>query len=147
ERRTPLTAIRAYVDTIRAAGIERLSSEQVRQFLAVLDEESLRLSRLIESVLDLSHYDSRPARPQRQTVDLQEVVEETASLLARMAEAGRVDLKVVGEAADTHVDADRDQMRQLVLHLGGNAIKFTPAGGRVVVRLTGDERSLALTVE
>ena len=147
ELRTPLTAIRAYVDTILAAGIERLSSEQVRQFLGVLDEESLRLSRLIESVLDLSHYDSRPARPQRQTVDLQEVVEETASLLARMAEAGRVDLKVVGEAADTHVDADRDQMRQLVLHLGGNAIKFTPAGGRVVVRLTGDERSLALTVE
>ena len=147
ELRTPLTAIRAYVDTIRAAGLDRLSSEQATQFLGVLDQESLRLTRLIESVLDLSHFDSRPTGPKRQSIDLGDVVEETGSLLVRMAEAGRVHLKVVREAADTQVDADRDQMRQLVLHLGGNAIKFTPVGGRVVVRLAGDEQGLTLTVE
>jgi len=147
ELRTPLTAIRAYVDTLLAAGTGGLPADQMRQFLTVLNEESQRLSRLIESVLDLSRFDSGHWQRQRQDVNLGEVVEETGWLLMRLAEAGQVDLKVEKEVADTHLDADRDQMRQLVLHLGSNAIKFTPAGGRVVLRLTGDERSLMLQVE
>ena len=57
-----------------------------------------------------------------------------------MAEARQVDLKLKREVADTHMDAEREQMRQRVLDLGSNAIKFTPTGGRVVLRLLGDER-------
>jgi GAF domain-containing protein len=74
-------------------------------------------------------------------------LEESLWLLRRMGEARQVDLKVERGIADTHVDADRDQMRQLILHLGSNAIKFTPAGGRVVLRLLGDERQVVLQVE
>ncbi|HEY3216040.1 MAG TPA: HD domain-containing phosphohydrolase [Candidatus Eisenbacteria bacterium] len=147
ELRTPLTAIRACVDTLQAAGQDRIGGEQLSQFVSVLDEESLRLSRLIESLLDLSRFDAGQLHPLPKTVDLGEVVEETAGLLGRTAGAGQVDLKVAREVADTHLDADRDQMRQLVLHLASNAIKFTPSGGRVVLRLTGDERELALQVE
>jgi len=64
-----------------------------------------------------------------------------------MAETRQVALKLESETADTQVDADRDQIRQLILHLGSNAIKFTPAGGEVVMRLLGNEREIALQVE
>jgi signal transduction histidine kinase len=147
ELRTPLASIRAYLDTLLASWPDGVSPEQSRHFLGVINEESVRLSRLVESVLDLSRFDSGQAHLRRGALDLGEVVEEAAALLQPMAQAGRVHLKVVNALADTRVDADRDQMRQLVLHLGSNAVKFTPAGGTVRLHLTGDERSVTLRVE
>jgi signal transduction histidine kinase/response regulator RpfG family c-di-GMP phosphodiesterase len=147
ELRTPLTAIQAYVDTLLATRIEEVPPDRTRHFLQVINEEGQRLSRLIESVLDLSRFDSGHIHAQRQDLDFGMVIEETLWLLRRMAETRQVDLKVECKVADTHLDANRDQMRQLVLHLGSNAIKFTPAGGAVVLRLLGDERNLLLQVE
>jgi signal transduction histidine kinase/putative methionine-R-sulfoxide reductase with GAF domain len=147
ELRTPLTAIRAYVDTLLATGLEDVPPERVRQCLTVINDEGQRLARLIESALDLSRLDSGHSLAVRQKVDFGELLEESAWLLSRMAETRQVELKLDREVVDTHVDADRDQIRQLVLHLVSNAIKFTPAGGHVEVRLTGDERVVTLRVE
>ncbi len=147
ELRTPLTAIRAYVETLLSAGEHELPPAQARRFLGIIDEESQRLARLIESVLDLNRFDSGNMRMSRQTVDLAELLGEASRLLEPMAQAGQVCLKTVVEAADTGLEADRDQLRQLVLHLGSNAVKFTPAGGQVVLRLSGDTRDLTLQVE
>ncbi|MFI5370175.1 MAG: HD domain-containing phosphohydrolase [Candidatus Eisenbacteria bacterium] len=146
ELRTPLTAIRAYVETMLAAEPGSFAVDQQHRFLGVVLEESDRLSRLIESVLDLSRFDSGRLEVRRMPVELAEVVEEAVWLLRPMAEAGQVDLKVCNELTDTRVEADRDQMRQLVLHLGSNAVKFTPAGGTVTLHVTGDERTLTLRV-
>ncbi len=147
ELRTPLTAIRAYVDTLIASREGEISHEQQQHFLSIVNEESHRLARLIESVLDLNRFDSGTMRMARQPVDLAELVEESRGLLQPMAQAGQVTLKLESKAADTRVDADRDQLRQLVLHLGSNAVKFTPAGGSVTFRLLGDARDFTLQVE
>jgi hypothetical protein len=80
-------------------------------------------------------------------VDFAEVVEETARLLRPVAVAGKVELVLQVDVEDSRVEADRDQMRQLVLHLGSNAVKFTPEGGRVEMRMRGDERDITLEVE
>jgi signal transduction histidine kinase len=76
-----------------------------------------------------------------------EVVAETARLLEPVGSAGQVSLKLDIRAADTSLEADRDQMRQLVLHLGSNAVKFTPAGGTATFRLEGNEQEITLQVE
>src|SRR6185503_19563133 len=86
-------------------------------------------------------------RLRRQQVDMGEIIRETVGLLEPVGQAGQVVLKVVSETADTGVDADRDQMRQLVLHLGSNAVKFTPTGGTTTFRLSGDARFVTLRVE
>ncbi len=147
ELRTPLTAIRAYVETLLGLPAEELPREKVTQFLGVISEESDRLARLIESILDLNRLDAGTARQVRQTVELAEVVEETIRLLAPAAELRRVQVKAVVEMADTVLSADRDQIRQLALHLGSNAIKFTPDGGVVTFVLKGDTREITLAVE
>ena len=147
ELRTPLTAIRAYVDTLLGAGSEGLPQDQISRFLKVINEETQRLARLIESVLDLNRFDSGHLRLRRQPVDMAEIVEDTVKLLEPVGQAGQVVLKVVAETADTRLDADRDQMRQLVLHLGSNAVKFTPPGGTTTFRLSGDEQEVTLQVE
>jgi signal transduction histidine kinase len=147
ELRTPLAAIRAYVDTLLAAGPAGIGGDQLTRFLGVINDESQRLARLIESVLDLSRFDSGKLPLRRQAFDLAEVIEETLWLLRPMAAASQVNLKIVNELADTSLDADRDQIRQLVLHLGSNAVKFTPAGGQVELRLKGDAETVTLEVE
>src|SRR5437867_1878567 len=133
ELRTPLTAIRASVDTLMSAREGEISYEQLQRFIIILNEESQRLARLIESVLDLNRFDSGSLRLSRQSVDLAELLQETALILAPAAQVGQVALKVESDAADTRMDANRDQMRQLALHLGSNAVKFTPPGGTVTL--------------
>jgi len=132
ELRTPLTAIQAYAGTLLGTDVSTLPQDRLRHFLTVIDEEGKRLGRLIESVLDLNRFDSG-AGPQRREVDMRQALEESQWLLQRMAEAHQVVLKVESDVADTEVDADRDQIRQLILHLGSNAIKFTPADRKSVV--------------
>lgn len=147
ELRTPLTAIRAYVDTLIGAREGELTQDRLHHFLGIINDESQRLARLIESVLDLSRFDAPGTGLSRQPVDLAELVEETRRILEPVAQVGQVGLKVSVECADTGLDANRDQLRQLAIHLGGNAVKFTPAGGQVTFRLTGDERQVTLRVE
>ena len=147
ELRTPLAAIRAHVETMLAAREEEIPFDLQRRFLAILREESERLARLVESMLDLNRFETGVQRAARQSVDVAAVLDEAAGLLAPAAEAAQVDLKAQIDAADTRMDADRDQITQLVLHLGGNAVKFTPPRGRVTLRLFGDARDVTLQVE
>ncbi len=147
ELRTPLTAIRAYVDAMLGGPPESFDHEQISRFLRIISEETQRLARLIESVLDLSRFDSGHLRLRRQRVDMAEILSEALRVLEPVGQAGQVALKMASTATDTQVDADRDQMRQLVLHLGSNAIKFTPPGGTTTFRLDGDAREVTLQVE
>jgi len=146
ELRTPLAAIRAFVDTLMASQDGELTAGQVRHFLSVINDESQRLSRLIESVLDINRFDSGMLHVARQAVDMTEVIQETVLLLDPVAQVGQVTLKLDTRCADTRVDASRDQMRQLALHLGSNAVKFTPPGGTVTFTLSGDARDVGLEV-
>jgi len=147
ELRTPVSAIRAYVDMLSGVCAGSIDPERLQRFIAVVDEESQRLARLIESLLDLNRHDAGLIRPSYQEVDLGALVDESLELLTPIAQTGQIALKVTGRAADTRVDADRDQLRQLVLHLGSNAVKFTPAGGTVTFHLEGDDRDVTLQVE
>jgi signal transduction histidine kinase/HD-GYP domain-containing protein (c-di-GMP phosphodiesterase class II) len=147
ELRTPLTVIQAFTDTVLHAGIDQVPHDRLHEFVNVVDEESRRLSRLIESVLDIGRFDAGAFQAQRRPTDLMEIVDESLWMLSRMAQARQVDLKVARELDDTGLDADRDQIRQLVLHLASNAIKFTPPGGRVFLRVAGNEDSVAFDVE
>ena len=147
ELRTPLTALRAFLDTLLSVPGGEVPPDRLRHILSIMNEETLRLARLIESVLDLNRFDSGDLRLERGPVDIAEIVEDTARLLAPVAETGEVSLKVVNDCADTRMEADPDQMRQLVLHLGSNAVKFTPPGGVVTVFLSGSADEIALRVE
>ena len=123
------------------------TGELVACFSVEDPEDGMVPSRLVESMLDLNRFDTGVQRAARQSVDVAAVLDEAAGLLAPAAEAAQVDLKAQIDAADTRMDADRDQITQLVLHLGGNAVKFTPPRGRVTLRLFGDARDVTLQVE
>src|SRR5262249_18269804 len=127
ELRTPLTAILAYTDALIATGVDPVRPGRLQVFLGLVADGAPRLSRLIVSALVPGRFASGPLRARRDPVDLGQLVDEAVGVLDRTATARQVELKVARELADTRLDADRDQLKQLVLHLGSNAIKFTAA--------------------
>ncbi len=147
EVRAPLTAVQALLDALLSTPEGELAPDRLRHFLSLMNEETRRLARLIDSVLDLNPFDPGDLRSERESVDVVGIVTDTVRLLAPVAEAGQVNLKLVNDCADTRMEADPDQMRQLALHLGSNAVKFTPPGGAVTVSLSGSADEIALRVE
>lgn len=146
ELRTPLTSIRAYLDSLRD-DLDRPGLEAPLRFVGILDEESRRLSDLIDSILSFSHLERGSNPLAFRNLEVAGPIEAAAVALRPMAEAKKVSLQTCIRAADIRIEADLELLKQLVLHLGGNAIKFTAPGGAVRITADADERGLVLTVE
>jgi two-component system phosphate regulon sensor histidine kinase PhoR len=132
ELRTPLTAIKGYAETLLGpAGDDR---ETARRFLAVIDRHSERLGRLTDDLLTLSDLELGRTPLHLAAVDLEPTVEDVIQILAERA--ARTDVRLTSDVdpATPPVLADGDRLRQVLINLTDNAIKFTPAGGRVTVR-------------
>ncbi|MCW2131444.1 ATP-binding protein [Arthrobacter sp. VKM Ac-2550] len=135
ELRTPLSSIIGYLDMIMDDGVGELPHETARM-LKIVDRNAHRLNGLVEDVLTLSRSDAgniqQSIRPVRLSVLLQSVL----STLAPAAAAGRIDLSLREPASDVQVDADQEQLEQVFVNIISNAVKFTPAGGRVAVDIS-----------
>ncbi|HEX7079298.1 MAG TPA: HD domain-containing phosphohydrolase [Candidatus Eisenbacteria bacterium] len=145
ELKTPLTHIRSYVEAL-IENVGTSNIEMQREFLTVIDEQSLKLKRLIESILELSSLESGRFRMHREPLNLVEVVEETIGVLHTMAAERGIELRSETGGRDVVVDADRYLVRRVVLNLGSNAIKFTERGGSVVFRVSGEGRTARIDV-
>jgi two-component system phosphate regulon sensor histidine kinase PhoR len=138
ELRTPLTAIRGYLETLMGAGPE--DREQARRFLEIALRHTERLGRLLDDLTDLSNIELGRITLRLEPTPLAETVESTLAMVAARAEAGGVAVASEIGLDGPVVHADRDRLAQILLNLVDNAVKFTPAGGRVTVgaRVRGD---------
>ncbi len=134
ELRTPLTAIKGYAETLLGgAGDDR---ETARRFLAIIDRHSERLGRLINDLLTLSDLELGRTPMRLTAVPIGSAVDDVLQIFAEpVARAGvRVEAQVVPGLP--LVQADGDRLRQVLINLIDNAIKYTPQGGQVLVRAT-----------
>lgn len=146
ELRTPLTSITAYVQTL----MKYLGSDNVemqREFLTVVNDESTRLAALIDAILDLSRLEAGKTRIRREEFDAVELVQETAAFLRPSAEKKRLEVKAFPEFGKIPIEADRDLIKQALLNLAGNAVKFTNDGGAVHISAVDDGGSLRFEIE
>ena len=127
ELRTPLAVIRGEADV--ALGRERPAAEY-RASLAVILDESRRLSRLVDDLLNLARADAGQVRLRVAELYLNEVVAECCRALEPLAAARRVRLES-SAAEDVPFRGDEVLLRRLVANLLDNAIRYTPEGGRV----------------
>lgn len=128
EFRTPLTGILGFSEMIRD---EELTTQEIREYAADIHADARRLSRLIEDMLDLDRMASGQMRivpaPMDLAVVIREVVEKT--------QAGAPDHRIRTDLVELpSLSADRDRMTQVITNLVSNAVKYSPAGGDVVIR-------------
>ena len=143
---TPLTAIRAYAEAL----LEHVGSTTVdmqRQFLGVIDEQSLKLRHLIDSILELSQLESGRFRMAREPFNLTALTHEVVAILHSMADTKKITMVVETSAPEIVIEADRELTRRVLNNLGSNAIKFTHEGGTVTFRLAIEGRAVRIQVE
>ena len=143
ELRTPLTAIRGHVAALREGVLEDEAAR--RTSLEVISEEALRLERLVGDVLDLAKLDARRFALLREEVDMRALCERAYATFAEEARARGIEYDLaLGEGAVLITDGDR--VLQIVTNLLANALRWTPAGGRVDLGLGAQNGEVSVAV-
>ena len=142
ELRTPLTAIRS----VGEVGVREHRSEvEYRGIIGSMLEEADRLASLVDRLLMLSHAETGQAKLSPDVFDLPALAEEVAGHLEVLAEEKRQSI-VVEPIGTPQAFADRVVVRQAVISLVDNAIKFSPVDGRIRIRVAGDADTATLDV-
>ncbi|WP_322775934.1 ATP-binding protein [Synechococcus sp. CBW1107] len=132
ELRTPLFNIKSYVETLHDLR-DQLSEEETQEFLAIANAETDRLTRLVNDVLDLSRLESDRTWT-LEPMEVRPAMEQTLRNYRLNAEEKGVQLELEVDAHLPGVRGNWDLLLQVFDNLVGNGLKFTPAGGRVMLR-------------
>jgi signal transduction histidine kinase len=142
--RTPLTAIRGYVDLLLGGDAGELTETQTR-FLGIVGRNADKLGRLSRDLLFLARAEERTLDLDLGDVDLAELLSETVATATPAAQAKDVEITVEIDAV-LPPRADRARLAQLLDNLVSNAVKFTPAGGQVSLALRAEADAAVVEV-
>ena len=142
ELRTPLTSTKGAAEILLNYQDEDRATQT--EFLSIIDNESDRLTRLINDVLDLARMESGETVWDISTIDLQSVIETAMYCTHALILNKDVTVEIAADHELPAVEADSDKLVQVVTNLLSNAIKFTPNGGsiRSESRLVPDESAI-----
>jgi len=142
EVRTPLASVLGFTALL----LERdFSPEEQRRYLEIVDAQARRLAGLAGDFLDVQLLEGGGMTLNRGPVDVADLAREQARLFFSHSDTHRLELDVPDEPVI--VDGDRDRLAQVVGNLYSNAIKYSPAGGRIRVELRAANGNVELAVE
>jgi PAS domain S-box-containing protein len=144
ELRTPLTPILGWTVMLRSGTLDQAG---MLRGLEVIERNVRAQTQLIEDLLDVSRIVTGKLRVEVRPIDMVPVVEAGLDAVRPSAEAKEIHLDVKLEPIDSKVLADPDRLQQVVWNLASNAVKFTPKGGRMEVRLSRVNSHVHLTVK
>jgi signal transduction histidine kinase/HAMP domain-containing protein len=145
ELRTPLTSMMGFLEMLREGEAGPLTDEQKR-FLAIVYRSSERLQRLVGDLLFVARLDASGLQLQFAPVAVDDIVRDCVESASALARSRELELRAELDSVPP-VHADRERLGQLVSNLVSNAIKFTPAGGEVVVRTFTRDSYAVIEVE
>ncbi len=131
ELRTPLTNIRAYTETLSSGMFE--DPGVITECYNVITKETRRLSRLVEDILSVSQLEIGTIELQIDNVDLKTLLSEGVRDVRGLADEKNLDIQLALPDKLEPIQADRDKLAVVINNLLGNAIKYTPPDGHVVV--------------
>lgn len=145
ELRSPLNAMQEAVRLIGSKGAGPLTGKQER-LIAILQKGTARLQRLVNQVLDLSRMSADTLPVERREFAIEHAVKQALDELKPQADRQRIALRTEIGADAGIVAADYDRVVEILLNLVANALRFTPSGGTVTVKLAGDPQNVRLEV-
>ena len=145
ELRTPLTSIKANVELILLK--PSLQQEKKHRLLVTINEESDRLTRLVNDLLDLSRIEAGTVQWRREEVSMNSVIRISLDAILPLLRKKGLALKTAVAEAIPAISGDRDRLVQVMNNLLSNAVKFTPAGGVIAVTARQEGQQLIVSVE
>lgn len=145
ELRTPLTSIKGWSETL---GYENITRDELDLGLGIIQDETERLIKLVEELLDFSRLSSDRIRLQVDIVDVEALVKGVVNQLKVKAIENNIKLLSKFEVADLNpIQGDKNRLRQVLINLIQNAIKFTPPEGEIDVIVSQDEEFTTIKVK
>jgi PAS domain S-box-containing protein len=141
ELKTPLTSIKAYTEAL----LDMATEEQMKAFLKVIDEESDRLLFLINDLLNVSRIQSGKIKMHYTLIQPRVIVDEILNISKINSEKHKLVLDIASGLPDMMLD--REKLKEVMINLISNAIKYSPTGGEVNLRMKMDESNLRIEVQ
>ena len=145
ELRTPLANIKAYAETLALADV--IDVEQQKQFLNTINSEATRLARFVDDLLSVSSMELGSLSLNKQVTDLGRMLNEVLAKIRPQVEEKRLALEVALPEKMPEPELDKDKIATVLVNLLGNAVKYTPANGRVVFRVNITDKQIEISVE
>ena len=144
EMKTPLTSIKGFVETLQAGAVD--NPEMARKFLNIIMIEADRLTRLINDILSITKMESGNESVEIKKIPLDKAVMEVCDLLKIHAEEKEVKVNASPNEKPAFIMGNPDRIKQLLINLIENAIKYNKVGGSVTVKVLEDSENVHLSV-
>jgi signal transduction histidine kinase len=145
ELRTPLANIKAYAETLALADV--IDIEQQKQFLNTINSEATRLARFVDDLLSVSSMELGSLSLNKQVTDMGRMLTEVLTKVRPQVEEKRLAFEVAFPEKMPEPELDKDKIAAVLVNLLGNAVKYTPEGGRVVFRVNVTDKLIEASVE
>jgi two-component system phosphate regulon sensor histidine kinase PhoR len=141
ELKTPLTSIRGFSETLKYVD----EPEQRDKFLDIINDESERLTRLINDILTLSSIEQH-RESKNEVIDINEVTQDVYNLMKNTSDVKNIELRI-SNSEMPNIKGDRDKFKQAIINLVDNAIKYSEAGDKVIIRTETKDNSCIIWIE
>jgi signal transduction histidine kinase len=146
ELRTPLNAIAGYVE-ILSTGLRGPVNEAQLRDLSRIQQNQQHLLEIISDILSFSRLEAGRVRYRLTPVPVRELLDRMEAMIGPQAHSRSVEYRCVNVADGLSVLADREKLEQVLINLLGNAVKFTPSGGRITLSAADRGDRIALQVQ
>ncbi|MDQ4121584.1 MAG: response regulator [Acidobacteriota bacterium] len=143
ELRTPLNAILGWATMLRSG---QLNEENTAQAVEIIERNARAQVQLVEDLLDVSRIISGKLRLEPEFVDFKTIVENSIEAVRPAADAKMIKIETDFESANNKVFGDASRLQQVIWNLLTNAVKFTPAGGRIRLSLRNQNNCIEFQV-
>ncbi|MEE9568178.1 MAG: histidine kinase dimerization/phospho-acceptor domain-containing protein, partial [Candidatus Binatia bacterium] len=144
ELRTPLLAMEESLGLLLGGAAGEISPDQ-EKFLSIGHRNIGRLSRLINDLLDVAKLEAGKMELHPITFEINDMVHHVSETVRTLAEGKGVTIEEIYSRRGVEVEADADRLTQVVTNLLGNAIKFTPEGGKIILEVDTDRLDLGVS--
>ena len=134
ELRTPVTVLRSYIDTLYNFGNDFDFNTQ-REFIGVMNQEIIRLNRMVNDILDFSRYEAQNVRLEKSKQDIVDIVEDAVNQVQVLAKEHDLTISIMREPDLPQIYLNLDSVSRAFMNILSNAIKYSPDGKRIKVRI------------
>jgi len=146
ELKTPLTSMKEAASLL-LEGLAGAMSDRQKRLVEIMDQGIRRLLHTVSELLDMSRIESGMVRLNRELHDMNTVMSSFISEISPIADAGSVEIKVDYAVESCEVMVDRNKILQVLTNLTHNAIKYSPEGSRVEIRIRNSDGCITTEIE